>query len=296
MPWFRLLIYPLFAALVVVGLIALFTRNNEASTPSLRDVLADVDPGPIHVHGLGIDPGSGALLIATHTGTYRVAPDERKAKLIGKSRQDTMGFTIAGPGYFLGSGHPDPNEARTQGLPPLLGLIESRDEGQTWSPVSLSGQADFHVLRFAGDVVYGYDSSNDRLLVSGDTGRTWSKLARPAPLFDLVVDPGRRTNLAATTEVGVFVSTNGAHSWSRASSKTGLLSWPRPKLLYLVEFSGRVLTSSEPTGRWTPVGDIAGGPAALLAQSPRELYVALHDGTIKRSSNGGRTWRIRSTP
>jgi hypothetical protein len=30
------------------------------------------DPGPVHVHGLGINPADDALFIATHTGLYRV--------------------------------------------------------------------------------------------------------------------------------------------------------------------------------------------------------------------------------
>ena len=45
------------------------------------------------------------------------------------------------------------------------------------------------MLRLAGERVYGYDSSNDRLLVSGDRGRSWSGLEKPGPLVDLAVDP-----------------------------------------------------------------------------------------------------------
>jgi hypothetical protein len=44
------------------------------------------------------------------------------------------------------------------------------------------------------------------------------------------------------------------------------------------------------------LGEIGGQPAAFLAQGVRELYVALHDGTIKRSTDGGATWVVRSTP
>jgi hypothetical protein len=36
--------------------------------------------------------------------------------------------------------------------------------------------------------------------------------------------------------------------------------------------------------------------AALVAEGPNELYVALHDGGIKRSSDGGANWVVRSTP
>jgi hypothetical protein len=43
-------------------------------------------------------------------------------------------------------------------------------------------------------------------------------------------------------------------------------------------------------------GEIGGQPAALVAEGPNDLYVALHDGTIKRSTDGGATWKLRSTP
>jgi hypothetical protein len=92
--------------------------------------------------------------------------------------------TCEGPGTlapdrFLGSGHPDLADAREQGLPPLLGLIESSDGGQTWTPVSLLGEADFHVLRSEGDLVYGFDATNARLLVSEDAGATWNERSLP---------------------------------------------------------------------------------------------------------------------
>ena len=87
------------------------------------------DPGPTHVHGLGIDPADGALFIATHTGLFRVGNDSRMPVRVEDRYQDTMGFSIVGPNRFIGSGHPD---AREKHLPPLLGLIESNDAGKTW--------------------------------------------------------------------------------------------------------------------------------------------------------------------
>jgi hypothetical protein len=144
----------LFAALGAIGLIAagalLWQSSGDEETFS---GVPPADPGPVHVHGLGVNPADGALFIATHTGLYRVEPGERKAERVGGSYQDTMGFTIVGANRFLGSGHPDINEAREENLPSLLGLIESTDEGESWQPISLSGEADFHVLRFAGERV-----------------------------------------------------------------------------------------------------------------------------------------------
>jgi hypothetical protein len=256
------------------------------------------DPGPVHVHGLGVNPADNALFIATHTGLYRVEPGERKAERVGDRYQDTMGFTIVGPNRFLGSGHPDITEAREKNLPSLLGLIESTDEGESWQPISLSGEADFHVLRFAGERVYGYDASNDRLLVSSDRGRTWNELEKPGPLVDLAVDPAddRRIVVASAGgfEEGLFESRDGGESWRRVSEAVGLLAWPGR--LYLIAGGGQVFSSRDGGRRLEHQGEIGGQPAALVAEGPRELYVALHDGTIKRSTDGGPTWAVRSTP
>jgi photosystem II stability/assembly factor-like uncharacterized protein len=74
------------------------------------------------------------------------------------------------------------------------------------------------------------------------------------------------------------------------------LAWPAPGRLYIVTAAGGVRLSRNGGKGWARVGDIGGQPAALLAQTARELYVALHDGTVKRSPDGGRTWEIRSRP
>ncbi len=76
------------------------------------------EAGPVHVHALGVDPGDGSLFIATHTGLFRLPLDQESPERVSDLHQDTMGFTVAGPGHFLGSGHPDLRDD----LPPLLGL------------------------------------------------------------------------------------------------------------------------------------------------------------------------------
>ncbi|MGH9283119.1 MAG: F510_1955 family glycosylhydrolase, partial [Acidimicrobiales bacterium] len=124
------------------------------------------DPGVSHVHGLGVNPADGSLHVATHHGTFRIQGDD-PAERVGDSYQDTMGFTVAGPDRFLGSGHPDVQGFR-QGQPRLLGLIESTNAGESWSAVSLSGEVDFHALAFAHGRTYGWDSTSGRFMVSSD--------------------------------------------------------------------------------------------------------------------------------
>jgi hypothetical protein len=44
------------------------------------------------------------------------------------------------------------------------------------------------------------------------------------------------------------------------------------------------------------MGAIGGEPAAFDGSGRGDLYVALHDGTIKRSTDGGASWSVRSAP
>jgi hypothetical protein len=257
---------------------------------------ASADAGPVHVHGLGINPADQALFIATHTGLFRVAEEDTKAVRVGDSFQDTMGFTVVDEDRFLGSGHPD---LRTD-LPPLLGLVESTDQGRTWTPISLLGSADFHVLRSVAERVYGYDATGDRLMASEDAGRTWSEVERPAPLLDLAVDPSDDLHLiaagASDLAQGLYESRDGGSNWERIADPVGYLAWPERDALFLVDGGGDVLRSSDQAQKFERRGSIGGQPAALLGQAADELYAALHDGTIKRSVDGGASWTVRSTP
>ena len=278
-------------ALAVLALAAGMWRvtGGDETTPA-------TDAGPVHVHGLGVNPADEALYIATHTGLYRSGEGDSKSVRVGDSRQDTMGFTVAGADRFLGSGHPD---AR-QELPPLLGLIESTDAGETWESISLLGEADFHVLRSAGERVYGYDVTNDRLLVSADAGRTWDEAQRPAPLIDLAVHPddSRHVVAAGASDLfrGLYESRDGGTSWETIGDGVGLLAWPSPGRLFLVDGDGNVFLSTDGGARFGRRGQIGGEPAALLGQGADELYAALHDGTVLQSTNGGETWSVRSVP
>jgi photosystem II stability/assembly factor-like uncharacterized protein len=250
------------------------------------------DADPVHVHGLGVNPADSALYIATHTGLFRMEEGSDRSERVGDRRQDTMGFTVLGPDHFLGSGHPDLRDD----LPPLLGLIESSDGGRSWESISLLGEADFHALRATGSLVHGYDASGERLMLSGDGGRTWTTRRPPGPLADVVVDPDDPDHLVAAGQAGLLRSPDGGRTWSPLGAPPGLLAWPTRDALYAVSFDGRALLSSDGGGSWSPTGRVAGEPAALTAADSRTLIVALHDGGFANSSDGGRTWKEGAWP
>jgi hypothetical protein len=254
------------------------------------------DPAPSeelhHVHGLGVDARSGDLFIATHNGLFVAPAGKASVRRVGESRQDIMGFSVAGPRRFVGSGHPAPG-AR---LPPNLGLIESVDGGRTWRTVSLLGQADFHVLRSAGRTVYGVDSGTGRLMASRDGGRSWDTRDTPAGVLDLAIDPRDAGRVVASTERGMFGSLDGGRRWRPLQGDVGgLLAWPAPRSLYLVDARGQVARSTDGGRRFAAVGDAGGQPVAF-AGVPGGLYVALADATVKSSGDGGATWAVRAVP
>ena len=254
------------------------------------------DPGPIHVHGLGINPKDGALFIATHTGLFRAGPTETKATRVGDRFQDTMGFTVVGPDHFLGSGHPDTRD----NLPPFLGLIESTDAGRSWRAVSRQGESDFHVLEAEGKRVYGfgsdYETRKPQFLASADGGRTWQERATPEPLLSLALSPRDNDHLIASGERSLFESTDGGRRWTRLADGAGAVAWPAQERLYLIDATGSVQLSDDRGRRWKPIGQVGGQPAAFEAEAAEDLYVALHDGTVKRSTDGGASWGVRSSP
>ena len=250
------------------------------------------DPGVAHVHGLGIDPSDGSLYVATHHGTFRIARDE-SAERVGASFQDTMGFTVAGPKRFLGSGHPDLDGAR-KGQPPRLGLIESTDAGKSWRAVSLSGEVDFHGLAAAHDRVYGWDSGTGRFMVSSD-GRTWETRSTQA-LAAFAVDPKNPDHIVGSGPQGLLDSTDGGRTWqARSGPALAVLSWDAAAGLIGADGGGRVHRSSDGGASWAPLGNLAGNPQALLATGT-VFYAAAadSDGTtgIYRSADGGRTWDL----
>jgi len=287
-------------ALLLALSFALGACGDNASVGSGDDA-SSVSPAPApgdergeleHIHGLGVDAGSGGLYVATHYGLFRAASGRTKLERMGDSRQDIMGFSVVGSRRFIGSGHPDPG----QDLPPNLGLIESRDGGRSWKNISLLGEADFHVLRSKGRRVYGFNSATAKVMASDDGGRTWQQPTPPAAIFDLAIDPADSRRIVASTERGVFASPDGAKGWRPLlDDVAGLLAWPARDSLFLIDGQGEVSRSRNAGRTFTAVGSLGAPPVAFVSAGAA-LYAALGDGNVMRSGDAGATWALRATP
>jgi hypothetical protein len=281
------LVVALFLAAVGAG-----CSDDQAASPS-TEALAQ-DPGVVHVHGLGINPRDGALFAATHTGLFLVG--DGTATRVTDRFQDTMGFTVVGPDQFLGSGHPDFRDKQLT-LPdrrPLLGLVESRDAGRSWQPLSLLGEADFHALEAVHGLVYGYDATGQRFMVSGDR-RRW-QVRSTVQLAGFVVSPTDPKLVVGTTGRTLVRSTDGGRSWQPLQGPALLvLDWADEAGLWGITADGQVWHSTDAAKTWQRPGQVGGQPEALLAAQGR-LYAAVMELGIVSSDDGGRSWQLRYRP
>ena len=263
--------------------------DGAASETALPVVALEEDPGLEHVHGLGINPADDLLYVATHYGLWRVADDGR-AERVGDHYLDLMGFAVLGPDHFVASGHPPLSDE----LPTHLGLIETTDAGETWEPVSLLGEADFHALRAAHGRILGWDTVSGQLLVS-DQGREWEARGEHA-IFDVTVHPDEAEVLLATTGLrpDALHLERSADSGASFDEMDGpaltRLAWVEPRRLFGVGPDGRVHRSGDEGGSWEPVGEVGGLPEALLDTGER-LYVAA-DRSLQVSEDDGETWQV----
>lgn len=210
-----------------------------------------------HVHALAIDPLDGALLLATHEGLVEVGEDARPTA-VGPVI-DLMGFTLTGPDHYLASGHPG---LRTD-LPNPVGLIETTDGGETWTPLSRAGESDFHALTTLGDGgVLGYDGALRR---SSDN-RTWEQLDIPAEPHTIAAAPDGSAVLATTSE-GVLRSADGGATWAPVDGAPLLqvVTWADVGTAAGVDAAGTVWTSTDAAGTWQRAADLGASPHAVAA-------------------------------
>ena len=262
--------------MVTVTAVALVsTRSDGDDSPARTGSSANMT----HIHGLGVDPGSGALYAGTHLGLFRLDEDSGPVRVADRE-QDLMGFSVVGDGHFVASGHPGPG----QGGPAAVGLIESTDAGRSWRTLSLAGQADFHALEALHGKVYGH--SGGQLMVSDDGGRSWGGRASLAAA-DLAVSPVDPDVVLATTAEGVAMSSDGGRSFAPVPDSPLLLfvTWPTAVRVLGIDSAGAVYESSDGGISWRAAGSVLGTPQALTA-TDAAIYVATEAGIYATGPSG----------
>lgn len=273
---------PLIGLSTLIGLSLVLTACTSAPEPSP----ASTTPVIGHVHGIAQDPSSANLLVASHNGIFAVAPDGVVVGPLGGYDFDAMGFAVNGETLFA-SGHPG-LETPTELGSPNLGIIRSDDVGESWVPVALTNVEDFHVLTVDSDgVLYGIGSSSPNIVVSTDSGATWSPRGIVAAAGLAATDAG----LYAATEQGLQFSTDQGNNFAviDGAPLLYLLAVTSTDTLVGVGVDG-FLWSQSGDGSWEQTESLP-GPVQALGVSADDNPVLVDDRGIIEVTDQGSTVR-----
>ncbi len=234
-----------------------------------------------HIHAISIEESTQRVLLATHNGLFDASGTVPKK--IGPTL-DLMGFTVSPTGTFYASGHPGPGSD----LPNPLGLMESTDSGETWVPLSLQGQSDFHALTANRDAIIGFDG---KLRTTSD-GKKWVDGGPMAPAPYALVSSPQSAVVLATTEEGLWRSADSGETWSAPSGGPKLLTaaFADSSTVLGVTPEGSVYLSNDAGLSWEALGPEVGPATTMGAIRTEEgtllVWMDLERGVVKFSYDG----------
>jgi photosystem II stability/assembly factor-like uncharacterized protein len=258
-----------------------------------------------HIHGLSYSADGKQLYIPMHHG-LAIYSGSQWSKAPGPAH-DYMGFAVTRE-FFYSSGHPAPGVP----LQNPFGLIKSKDQGQTWDPLGLSGEADFHLLAtsYQTNTVYVFNAeANSRMPRPGlyyttDSGKEWRAVqgtglvGNPA---SLAVHPTQDKVVAVGTPSGVYLSQDYGAQFQRLADAPQVLAVffaVDGQHLWFSSFDGTPSLSRVQwqTGQSEPVAlpPLDQDTVTYIAQSPvniQEWAIATYKRDVYVSVDHGRTWQ-----
>jgi photosystem II stability/assembly factor-like uncharacterized protein len=226
-----------------------------------------------HVHAIVPAPDDDGFLLGTHDGLYTATADGQLGTRVGHDDLDAMGLTAVGSD-LIASGHPGSNTPTELGVG-NLGIIRSRDGGDTWDPVAFTGKKDFHALAVGPDgTLYGQATDDNILLASTDLGVSWTPTGGTLFAFALVVDASGR--IIATTPDGPQVSTDRGASFAPlpdAPEMYPIAASPDHQRLVGVDSKGVIWTSTTADPAWRQVGTVHRTAQAIATTDAGDILV-----------------------
>ncbi|MFT4796089.1 MAG: photosystem II stability/assembly factor-like uncharacterized protein [Aquiluna sp.] len=262
--------WPMLRALGMAGAI-LLVATGCASAPGPK-AIAQME----HVHSVAADGGN--FYLASHHGIYKWS--DEGWNLIGEEF-DAMGLTID-RGVFYASGHPGPG----QDFPNPLGILESRDNGDTWTPKSLTGEVDFHLLEVSGDSLVGVAANYGVVVGSQDGAVTWSNIATPS-LTSLSLNPNNGLQFLLTSEGFLYLTEDSGLSLTEITAPSGLtkVDWSDSGIILATDST--IYRSSElgmpfleMSESFTGIRDVAASGVSIIVLDEQGAYVSTDNGKV----------------
>jgi photosystem II stability/assembly factor-like uncharacterized protein len=248
------------------------------------------------IGSIAVDPKDGTVILGTGLGLFRLEKGAKEAERITGELQGPDGsgaissnlvVRYAGPGELIASGHPE----GSGGLPENLGIVRSRDAGDTWEPVVELGVSDYHILQATGKRVVGVKADETDIQVAPDVSAGFAARTPPDVPLDVAYDPQDPKRMIVATKQGTYTSANEGGSWRpRDAIATEQLAWHKSDALYRGDPGGIIKVSADGGESWEDVGTVGMPLNELAVDAGGALYASVAGGEVKRSSDGGKTW------
>jgi photosystem II stability/assembly factor-like uncharacterized protein len=278
--------------LLLVGAVAIFVASgrDDGSTPQGPATTATLPATPDYHSLLVASSDPDRIWLGSHVGLHESTDGGRSWTEAGLNGQDAMNLarspraakTVWVAGHLVLAKSSDGGETWTDveptGLPSLdvhgfatdprsartlwaaiagEGLFRSTDGGKSFSLVSREvgpGVMALGVLPngrvLAGDMEQG-------LMASDDGGKTWTEVL-PEGLMGLAINPRTPSRVLATSQSGIWLSTNGGANWRMVHplfDGAGPVAWAPSalKTAFAVGFDRKLYETADAGSSWRPV-------------------------------------------
>jgi photosystem II stability/assembly factor-like uncharacterized protein len=280
---------PWLLALAVAAIVWLPGEDSEPAANSPSPTTANLPDTPDY-HSLLVAPRDPRhVWLGSHVGLHESTDGGRSWAEAGLGGQDAMNLartrdsaTVWAAGHLVLAKSLDGGvtwtDVQPEGLPSLdvhgfatdprnprrlwaaiagQGLFRSTDGGESFSPVSREVGPGVMALAVAPDGRVLAGDMQQGLLVSGNEGRTWRSVLGEG-LMGLAINPRNPRRVVATSESGIFLSTDGGTRWRLVypvAGGAGPVAWApsKPKLGYVVGFDRVLYTTNDAGSSWQPV-------------------------------------------
>ncbi|MFB5285411.1 F510_1955 family glycosylhydrolase [Peribacillus sp. Hz7] len=257
-----------------------------------------------HIHGAGYWGKGGIPVLATHEGLLEYQ-DGAWYKTT-RNNHDYMGFQPTKEGFYS-SGHPESGS----GLKNPLGLVESKDKGESLDKLAFYGEIDFHYLGASyetGTVYVLNEVKNSEIgpgfFYSKNKGKDWVQLQlnglTSSSVGGFAVHPSDDNTIAIYTEQGIFLSKNYGMDFSHIQTKGTItsLAFKKDSLIYsMIEDNQTTLNemnlNNKMVNKFTSISFENQNSPIYVNSNPQkesEMMIVTVKNDVFISGNGGKEW------
>ena len=265
----------------------------------LSDRLVDLSKDPPYVNALDVDPATGDYLMTTNRGFWRIDPQtDPSSSLTGTVTADGGSSPV---GTFLEVLVTGRERCSARGIPTAEGAAAlPRPDLVRRRRRHVGGDLAPRRSRPAQDPAQARSHVRDRR-------RAWGRprLGRRRPDFaehftprdevfiDLEVDPGDPDHVVGATETELFGSQDAGKTWRPLDTRGIRLVWTAPDAFFRADRDGTIYRRA--TAAFLRGGRHGAGRAVQVQGARhRHLLLALSDGTVVETTDGGKSGRRRS--